>query len=551
MPKITVGDYLLRRIKELGITDVLGVPGDYNLGFLDQIVAMENIEWRGTCNELNAAYAADGYARIRGASALVTTFGVGELSAINGIAGAYAEYVPIINIVGMPALATQEKHLIVHHTLGDGNFSNFIDMYWHVTIEQVVLTPLNAAHEIDRILTACWVNKRPVYIGLPTDVSSKEIELDIIEPLSLIYPTSDTSAVGEAVERTAHLIEKSKKPLFLVDICAQRHSMKPFIEDLIDKTGICFASMNMGKGYLNESHSKYLGTYNGQYSSIGVQERVETSDCLIIFGSILSDFNTGGFTAKLNTSSTIEVHSQHVDLKHSCYNNVCFYDFIPLLIKRLENVQFYELPCKKPIKKLIFKENETLVHDRLWQQIRDSLNANDIILAEAGTSMFGTLSMPIPDNTTYIAQTLWGSIGYTVGAILGTSLAAPDRQSVLFIGDGSFQLSAQEISTMIRYKNNPIIFLINNDGYTVERVIHGSLMPYNDIQMWKYSELPQVFGENTWSCKVTTETQLKSAINQLGKHSDKLRFIEVVMDKNNSPQILEEIGRDCAKQNSY
>lgn len=176
--KITVGDYLLERIKTLGVSDMLGVPGDYNLGFLDQVDAMKGLEWRGCCNELNAAYAADGYARIRGASALLTTFGVGELSAINGIAGSYAEQVPVIHIDGMPTSIIQEKKAIVHHTLGDGNFSVFVRMYELVTVAQTVLTADNAASEIDRVLTACWLHKRPVYIGLPSDLTSVEIEQD-------------------------------------------------------------------------------------------------------------------------------------------------------------------------------------------------------------------------------------------------------------------------------------------------------------------------------------------------------------------------------------
>jgi|TARA_B100001964_G_C13900173_1_gene451295 indolepyruvate decarboxylase len=78
--KITIGDFLLKRLAELDIHHIFGVPGDYNLGFLDQIVENKDMQWVGTCNELNGAYAADGYARIKGASAMVTTFGVGELS---------------------------------------------------------------------------------------------------------------------------------------------------------------------------------------------------------------------------------------------------------------------------------------------------------------------------------------------------------------------------------------------------------------------------------------------------------------------------------------
>ena len=102
--RMSVGDFLLKRLAELGARYLFGVPGDYNLWFLEQAERSNQIEFVGCCNELNAAYAADGFARLRGFSALVTTYGVGELSAIAGVAGAYAERVPVVCIVGAPPL---------------------------------------------------------------------------------------------------------------------------------------------------------------------------------------------------------------------------------------------------------------------------------------------------------------------------------------------------------------------------------------------------------------------------------------------------------------
>ena len=121
----TVGDYLLDRLAELGVTEVFGVPGDFNLEFLDHVVAHPRVRWVGNANELNAGYAADGYGRLRGMSALITTFGVGELSAANAIAGSYAEHVPVVHIVGAPAKDAQGARRVVHHSLGDGDFEHF------------------------------------------------------------------------------------------------------------------------------------------------------------------------------------------------------------------------------------------------------------------------------------------------------------------------------------------------------------------------------------------------------------------------------------------
>ncbi|NGX55327.1 MAG: Indole-3-pyruvate decarboxylase [Chlamydiae bacterium] len=548
--KITIGDYLLKRLKELGIRHVIGVPGDYNLGFLDQIVNYEGLQWIGTCNELNGAYAADGYARINGASCMVTTFGVGELSAINGVGGSYAEYVPVIKIVGMPSLSTQERKAIVHHTLGGGDFNVFADMYSKVTESQALLTKFNAASEIDRVIRDCFIKKRPVYIGIPSDITYHEIEVED-KPLDLSYPKSNPDAIQEAVERVAKLIENSKCPVILADICAIRHSMKPYIDALIDKTGIHFATMNMGKGIINESHPLFIGNYNGDFSTEGVQKRVESSDCIISIGTVLSDFNTGGFTAKLNVNVTLEIHSNYVQIKHSVYPDLYFVDFFPNLTTRLSKTEF-STKVEKSQSPPYTPREIPITQVRFWQRISDYLEKNCVVIAETGTSMFGSLPMPIPDDTKFIAQTLWGSIGYSVGATLGTCLAAPDRQTLLFVGDGSFQLTGQEVSTMIRQRLKPIIFLINNDGYTIERVIHGPTMIYNDIQMWDYVNLPKIFGNDIiWTTKVSNELELEAALEETKKHPEKLRFIEVIMDRDDSPEILKRIGKACAEANKY
>lgn len=548
--KITIGEYLLNRLAELGINHIFGVPGDYNLGFLDQVENHPNINWIGNCNELNGAYSADGYARIKGIGALVTTFGVGELSAINGIAGSFAEYVPVVHIVGMPALSIQQRGIIVHHTLGTGDFKVFAEMYHKVTAAHTLLHDQHAAEEIDRVLQTCWIKKRPVYIGLPSDVSYREIEVEK-KPLNLEYPKSSADAVEEAVQRTALLLEKAKKPVFLADICAIRHPMKPYIEKLVDMTHIPIATMNMGKGIINESNPRYIGMYNGDFSSEGVQQIVEDSDCLISFGTVLSDFNTGGFSSKMSGNVTIEVHSNYIKVKHSVYNDLYFKDFIPALIKRLQN---YKLKTKvsKPRKKAVKKENHLVTQKLFWQKMSEFYPKNSIIIAETGTSMFGTLASDIPDSSTYVTQPLWASIGYSLGALLGTCLAAPNKQSILFIGDGSLQVTAQELSTMLKQKVTPLIFVLNNDGYTIERVIHGPTMEYNDIQMWDYAQLPKIFShKNFWSIKVANEEELASALKEAERHKNKLRFIEVVMDKNDAPEVLIKIGEACAALNQY
>jgi len=176
MPRITIGNYLLKRLYEIGVRHLIGVPGDFNLSFLEQLLDFDGVEWIGACNELNASYAADGYARMKGIAALLVTYGVGDLSALNGIAGAYAEHVPVICISGIPPLHAIHRREILHHTTGTGDFGDVMTCLSQFTSAQARITPANAAVEIDRMLSTCLREKRPVYLQLPSDISYLEID---------------------------------------------------------------------------------------------------------------------------------------------------------------------------------------------------------------------------------------------------------------------------------------------------------------------------------------------------------------------------------------
>src|SRR5262250_3042203 len=147
--KQSIGNFLLRRLQEAGIKHVFGVPGDYNLGFVQQLEDRGEPAWIGNCNELNASYATDAYARINGVGALTVTHGVGTLSAINGVAGAYSEHVPVILISGCLPLRAIQRGDLMHHTLIDREKGNFRLMFAEVTDAQATLTPENAVAEID------------------------------------------------------------------------------------------------------------------------------------------------------------------------------------------------------------------------------------------------------------------------------------------------------------------------------------------------------------------------------------------------------------------
>ncbi|EPY7712330.1 alpha-keto acid decarboxylase family protein [Bacillus pacificus] len=553
----TVSTYLLDRLSELGIEHIFGVPGDYNLAFLDDVVAHEKLEWVGNCNELNAAYAADGYARIKGIAALITTFGVGELSAINGVAGSYAENVPVIKITGTPPTTVMENGALVHHTLGDGKFDHFSNMYREITVAQTNLTPEHAAEEIDRVLRACWSEKRPVHIQLPIDVYNKPINKPTESILHKPF-VSNKDALDKMLLHATSKINSARKPVILADFEVARFHAEEYLHQFVEKTGFPIATLSMGKGIFPEKHPQFIGIYTGDVSPSYLRKRIDESDCIISIGVKLTDTITGGFTQGFKKEQVIEIHPYTVKIMDKKYGPVVMKDVLKQLNDLIEHRKEDTLEIKPfiseslPITEEFNPKAQMITQKRFWQQIYHFLQENDVLIAEQGTPFFGSATIPLPNNTTYVAQPLWGSIGYTLPALLGTQLANLSRRNILIIGDGSFQLTVQELSTILRQNLKPIIFLINNNGYTVERAIHGQNETYNDIQMWDYTKLANVFGteEKSLTWKVENETELAEVLTNITVNNNQLIFIEVVMSQGDQPELLAKLGKRFGMQNS-
>ncbi|OKA37511.1 Indole-3-pyruvate decarboxylase [Bacillus mobilis] len=553
----TVSTYLLDRLNELGIEHIFGVPGDYNLALLDDVLAHEKLVWIGNCNELNAAYAADGYARIKGIAALITTFGVGELSAINGVSGSYAENVPVIKITGTPPTTVMENGALVHHTLGDGKFDHFSNMYREITVAQSKLTPEHAAEEIDRVLRACWSEKRPVHINLPIDVYNKPINKPT-EPILHKPILSNKEALDKMLLHATSKINSAKNPVVLADFEVIRFHAEEYLHQFVEKTGFPIATLSMGKGIFPEKHPQFIGIYTGDVSSPYLRKRIDESDCIISIGVRLTDTITGGFTQGFTKEQVIEIHPYTVKIIDKTYGPVVMKDVLQQLSDLIEHRREETLEIKSFISESLSITEEfnpkaqMVTQKRFWQQIYYFLQENDVLIAEQGTPFFGSATIPLPSNTTYVTQPLWGSIGYTLPALLGTQLADLSRRNILIIGDGSFQLTVQELSTILRQNLKPIIFLINNNGYTVERAIHGQNEPYNDIQMWDYTKLSKVFGseEKSLTCKVENEIELAEVLTNITLNKNQLIFIEVVMNQGDQPELLAKLGERFGKQNS-
>jgi len=552
----TIGNFLLNRLHQVGLKHVFGVPGDFNLLFLDQIEDFNGIDWVGTCNELNAAYAADAYGRVNGISAVATTFGVGELSALNGIAGAFAERVPVVVITGSPAIYNTANRALLHHSLGDGNYDFSLTAMQPVTVAQAKLTPQNFVTEIDRCLTLCLLEKRPVYIQLPSDIATMSMPVPKT-PIAMPQQGSDPVMLDAFIQKACEKIQDAKNPAVLLDTDVQRFRLAESVQSFLDVTQMQFAVTAIAKGTLNEKQPQYLGIYNGAISKPSTRTTIERTDCLITFGLRILDSTTAAFSHQIDADRQIEIRDWSARIGREEYYGIRMEDVLTRLTQAVEKKAPVPspvpqdpsscIPAPAPTEAPI--ETGVIQHSEFWARIQGIIRSGDTLIAENGTSMSGVLALQLPNDVEVISQPLWGSIGYTLPALLGANIAKPERRHLLFIGDGSFQLVAQELSTILRENLNPVIFLINNDGYTIERLIHGIKAPYNDIQPWNYSALCDVFanGNPFHSVKVTSMRELEQAliVAESPKHPV---FIEVVMERMDSPESLKKLAPQYARQ---
>ncbi|WP_413522444.1 alpha-keto acid decarboxylase family protein [Photobacterium phosphoreum] len=509
---LTVVEYLIEALKAINLHHVFGVPGDFAFPINDAICNDSNIEWIGCSNELNAAYAADGYARVHGIAALNTTYGPGELSALCGVAGSFAAHLPVIFIVGMPSSSLMTTDKLIHHTLGDGQFDIFAKMAAEVTVGNVVLNRDNADVEIQRMIQMALTTKRPVYIGVPEDIAN--IILTHPQSFDFCYAAPNASKDVDALaQKIATQINKARHPVVMVGEHLRVYNALDQAQTLIETANLPFATMFADKAIIDETHPNFIGLYDGKVINRAVREMVENSDCVINLGALLTDFNTGAFSAQW-PQNTINVYGDRVEYEQ-CYSDAValapLLTAITALIKPRPNINY---PCYMGYRPVQAAADAAIDAAYLYPRLEQFFKEGDQIIAETGTVSMGLGMAHLPKQAHFYNQTLWGSIGWATPAALGAALANSQQRTVLLTGEGSHQLTVQEIGQFHRYHQTPIIFVINNNGYLIERILcKDPMIAYNDLCQWNYTLLPEAFGISDWLvAKVETNAELDEAL---------------------------------------
>jgi indolepyruvate decarboxylase len=525
---ITVIQHVLSRLRAIGITDIFGVPGDFAFPVNDAICEDPQMRWIGCCNELNAAYAADGYARINNLGAICTTYGVGELSALNGIAGAYAEHLPLFHLVGAPAMAVQSARKLMHHTLGNGEYGLFRRMAEPAVCAHAMMTPQNAAFETERLIAEALYHRRPVYMVFPADYARYAL-VDEAQPAPL--PHSDPAFLAAATDVIDSLLTSARTACILPGILVARTGLQSVLQALVNASGLPFATMFMGKSVLDEQHPAYIGMYDGRLMNDEVREFVESCDQVLEIGTLLTDFNSGAFTARLDPAKTIVISHHLTRAGGKVFPSVEMGDILAALAQRLPRREYSNKPQVSSLGAVVGSGSDPITAAALYPRWEKFLREGDILVAETGTASMGLGFARMPAGASFHNQTLWGSIGWATPAAFGAAVAAPNRRVLLITGDGAHQFTVQEVSQFGRLGLRPIIFVLNNSGYLIERLLsRDPAMAYNDIASWRYSELPRALGCDGWfTACATTCGELDQAL-ATAVTAGKGVYVEVITD---------------------
>jgi indolepyruvate decarboxylase len=568
---LSIGEYLIQGLYAHGVRHVFGIPGDYVLGFYD-LLSRSKLRLINTCDEQGAGFAADAYARVRGLGAVCVTYCVGGLKVANTTAEAFAEKSPVVVISGAPGMKEREKNPLLHHKVRE--FDTQKRVFEQLTIASTVLgDPQTAFQEIDRVLHAALRFKRPVYVELPRD--------QVLVPgiphhrRPRLHERSDPKCLRAALTEAVSMINDARQPVILADVEVHRFGLQDEVLRLVERAQIPVAATVLGKSVIGEQHPLYLGIYEGAMGHEDVRQYVEDSDCVILLGAFMTDINLGVYTARLDPGRSIYATSEKLSIRYHSYEDVRFKDFLrglvhanlrrrqpgplphPTLLNGGPPAKARSVSTAAPVlrgngepggtrrsgTRSTATDSVTVRH--LFRRLNAFITENTVVVADVGDALFGATDLFIRGRTEFIAPAYYTSMGFAVPAAIGAQLSSPKLRPLVLVGDGAFQMTGMELATIARYGLNPVVVVLNNNGYGTER--HMQDGPYNDVWPWHYSRLPEVLGAGR-GFEVRTEEELDQALEQAHACTDTFCLLDVHLGQLDRSPALDRLASRLAKR---
>jgi len=541
-------EFVLERLENIGLKHVFGIAGDYILPFFGNLAKSKKIKVINNTDEMAAGFAADGYARVNGIGCVVVTYNVGALKLCNPVAGAYAERSPIIVISGSPGVK-ERSEVPMHHMIG--SFDCQREVFKNITCAQAILdNPTTAGYEVDRVFEALKYHKQPVYIELPRDMAAATINYDVYTLGTPKVPETDYHNLEDALTEVINWLESCEKPVILAGVEVARYGFGKELIRFAEKYNIPIAATLLGKSVVDEEHPLYLGVYAGSNSSEeSLIEAVENSDCLLVCGEIITEATFGYRPSKIfEKREMITCTVGELKVRKHNYPNVSFVDFCKALFKTeitpKQSPKIINLG--KESKTFEVQEDQKLTNLRIFEKINSILNDDMIVVADVGDALLGASELLTMRNAnSFFGPAFYLSMGFAIPASLGIQLANSSKRPIIIVGDGAFQMSCSEISTIVKHKLNPIIFVLNNKGYTTERMILDG--EFNNIVDWRYHKIIEMIGGGQGFC-VEDEKALESAVNTALSCSDVPCIINCIIEPLDISPALRRICESLTKK---
>ncbi len=542
----TVGSFLFDYLHKLGVTHVFGIPGDFALPIF-RCMQHSPVKTITMTHEPSVGFAADGYARIHGLGVACVTYCVGGLNMLNSVACAYAEKSPVLVISGGPSPKDRAKDILIHHKVR--TFDTQQRIYAEVTCANaVLLDPETAAAEIMRVVSAVLELSRPGYLEIPFDVVDMPIP-NIPPIVKKPAPVSNSENLQAMLDDATATINQAKQPIIVADVELNRYNLVDEAVALATKFNIPIASTLMSKSLISESHPLFIGVYSGPLSEDVVQNYVDTSDCVIMLGALLTDV-WFGFTRtsdKLSRKNTMLANVEKMQIGARTYENVVLKEFLEQLRDMpITPRQPQDLPRPTLSPEPLAEDEKTaaISIETFFRILGLHMGDSSTVTCDTGDALFGAIKLCTKKTAGFLADAYYLSMGFAVPAAIGAMAAKPESRVIAIVGDGAFQMTGIELSTAVKFGMKPIVLILNNDGYGTQRFILDG--PFNEILRWNYTELTKLFGAGVGR-KVATNGELESAIKE-AVANDALYIIEVVIPRHDCSPSLRRVGEELGRQ---
>ena len=537
----TVADYILKRLSEQHVDTLFGVPAAYCAPLFDAAPA-HGIKAVVTASDLEAGYAADGYARTKGLAAVSVAYGVGSLSMINAIAGAYVERIPVVVINGGPTdtnVANLHKFDIVFsHSIGQD--ATDLAAYKLVTASAArAAKPADVPGLVDKAIVTAIAKKRPVYVEINMSIWNSPCAMPA-GPLVVTTPPAGTEK--QLAASIVALIRAAQSPLILIGEEVQRYGLADKALDLITKLGVRWASTLLAKSTLAEQGPGWIGVYDPPHSQAAVQTAVEHADLLVTLGCVYPN----GYAALVSSAfgHMVQVYDGKVRIKTAAKQNAEIGALVSALV-----VEAGKAPPKAAPPGAVPVAPPpaagALTYEQVFGCIGNALDSSLLAIPDTFLGVYSSANLPVKGRDAFLVSGVWASIGHSVSAAVGAFFGS-SRRPLAICGDGGFHMTAQSLSTMVQHGAKPIVVVIANGIYGYEQDLVDPTFftdptraprPYVVLNSWDFVKFGEALGL-TFVRSVATAAALDTALAD-AKAFDGPALIAAQVDARGLPKELQ------------